>query len=112
MRQAPARATSAGRSKGDREATFSTIAIHGNCASIEMRPVLQNPRSGPSKASFRIVSLTTTQRNRSDKQEELLFVLVSGSIGKEQPGEHHKSNDDTDNGQPGSDFIHGLLRLL
>ena len=43
--------------------------------------------------------------------ERLFFAFVSGVVGKEQPAQHDKPDDDADDGQPGTDLIHELQRL-
>ena len=40
--------------------------------------------------------------------ERLFFAFVSGVVGKEQPAQYDKPDDDADDGQPRSDLIHEL----
>jgi len=41
----------------------------------------------------------------------LLLVFVPRIFSKEEPAKHEKSDDDPDDGQPGSDFIHKALNI-
>lgn len=43
--------------------------------------------------------------------ERLFFAFVPGVVGKEQPAQHDKSDNDADDGQPRSDLIHKSLSL-
>ena len=41
----------------------------------------------------------------------LLLTFIPRIFSKEEPAKHDKSDDDADNGQPGSKFIHRAMSL-